>query len=154
LLGQAGYAVIVKLFAEGRWREGDHATRRSVWMVSAVSMVIAVSMALFAEQILKVVGGKEFVAGAVLLQLVLIGRALAAGAPSYSSSLTALGRPGASATANLVSNIAMLPLLPPLLWWLGDDGAGWHVIAQSLALTSFLAIAYHRCIRNRESAAL
>lgn len=146
LLGQAGYAIIARLVVSREWGEVDDAVRNSVRLVIAASLILAAGMAFFADEILQLVGGPQFAFGGNMLALVLIGRAFAAPAPTYSSSLTALGRPGISATANLIANIAMLPLLPPLLWWLGPDGAGWHVIAQSLALSAILAIAYRRTI--------
>ncbi len=146
MLGQAGYPVIAGLFARGALVEGDRAVRRAALGATAASLAIAGLLALFARPLLVLLGGNGFAGGAALLALTALGRALIGGAPTLSAALAALGRPGASANANLVSAIALLPLLIPLTRWLGIDGVGWHAILQGLVLAIMLGWSYRRAI--------
>lgn len=144
LLGQASFAVIARLFAQERDEEASEAVWRAVRSVTAASLVLAGLLALVSTQILTLVGGREFSAASGLLMILLAGNALASGAPVLSSALTALGRPGKSAIAGLISNILLLPLLPPLLWCYGHIGSGLHMALQSAVSIMLLAIFYRR----------
>jgi O-antigen/teichoic acid export membrane protein len=142
MLGQAGYSVFAKAIAAGDLNDAEHSVRRSVLITLALSAAIASIFAIFGRQILTIMGGAEFASGGVLLFLVAAGRALLSGTPTLSSAITALGRPGDSVRAGLIVNLGTLPLLPPLLWWLGINGAGWHVIMQSAILAVLLGLAF------------
>lgn len=144
LLGQASFAVIARLFAQGRDEDASEAVWRAVQSVTAASLVLVGALALFSAQILTFVGGREFSAGSGLLIILLAGNALASGAPVLSSALTALGRPGKSAVAGLISNVLLLPLLPPLLWSYGHIGSGLHMALQSAVSIILFAIFYRR----------
>ncbi len=142
MLGQAGYSIFAKAIAAGDLNDAEHSVRRSVAITLALSAAIALIFAIFGRQIMTIMGGAQFASGAALLFLVAAGRAILSGTPTLSSAITALGRPGDSARAGLIVNLGMLPLLPPLLWWLGINGAGWHIIAQSTVLALLLGLAF------------
>ena len=146
MLGQAGYSVITKLITAGKYDEAEHTIRRSVGITMGLSVLLVIIFGVFARQILEILGGPEFTNGAVLLFLVAIGRAILSGTPVLSAAITALGRPGVSVMANMISNLALLPVLPLLLWWLGTNGAGWHVILQSAVLAVLLGLAFFRAM--------
>jgi Na+-driven multidrug efflux pump len=57
-----------------------------------------------------------------------------------------MGQPGKSVAAAVVSNIALYPILPPLLLWLDVNGAGWHSIIQNLAAAIMLTFFFVRVV--------
>ncbi len=151
MLGQAGYSIIARLITGKDWGATRSAVWRSAGMATAASLAVAAVMSLFAAPLLKLVGGAGFAAGASLLIIIAFARALAAGGPTYSAALTALGKPGQSVTANTASNLLTLPLLPPMLGWLSIEGAGWHVMLQSLILMAILHWGFARQIKTQMS---
>ena len=149
ILGHASFAVVAKLVAAG---ELDR-FRRSVWHSFGIALLAAVPIALllglFADRIIPLFGGKTFEGGAMLLTLIAAGRTLTAGSASLSSGLIALGRPNKSIIANLLGNLALFPLLPVLISAGGLNGAGWHVLLQSIVVTGMLAWSFRQAVGER-----
>jgi O-antigen/teichoic acid export membrane protein len=144
LLGQASYAVLARLIAAG-----DIAgLRRTVWRGAtaavAASVPVVVVFAFWGDPILRLIGGRSFSGGALLLVLTAAGRCLLLVAPPLSAALTAMGRPSQSIMVNLTTNFALFPLLPPLLLILGINGAGWHALLQALVASVWLAVMFRR----------
>lgn len=149
MLAHASFAVIAKLLAAGEVGR----FRRSVWHSCAIALSVAVPvtllLSLFAEPIIRALGGRTFQGGAGLLILIAIGRALMAGSTSLSSGLIALGRPSHSIAANIIGNLVLYPLLPLLILLVGLNGAGWHALLQSLVIAGMLAWSFHRLVEER-----
>ncbi len=132
MLGHASYAVAARLAAEGKSEESRTAIWKSVGLATLAALPVALVISLFARQLLELLGGKGFEAAVLLLILIVVGRALIVGGPTFSSALTALGKPGQSIAVNLFTNIGLLPLLPLFLNWFGIEGAGYHLMLQSV----------------------
>jgi O-antigen/teichoic acid export membrane protein len=142
LLGQALYSTIARLIAAKDYVAAAIAVRRSALIISAGAFALAAVMAIFASELLLLLGGPEFVGGARILALILFSRAIVAATQVWSSAITALGKPQASMRANLIGNVALLPMLPPMLWYMGPEGAGWHSVLQAMALAILCYLAY------------
>jgi O-antigen/teichoic acid export membrane protein len=142
LLGQALYSTIARLIAARDYAAAAIAVRRSALIISAGAFALATVMAIFARELLLLLGGPEFVGGASILALILFSRAIVAATQIWSSAITALGKPQASMRANLIGNAALLPMLPPMIWYLGPEGAGWHSVLQAMALAILCYLAY------------
>ncbi len=132
MLGHASYAVAARLAAEGKAAESRTAIWKSVGLATIVALPVALVISLFAPQLLKLMGGEGFEAAVPLLIVIVIGRAMIVGGPTFSSALTALGKPGQSIAVNLLTNIGLLPLLPFFLNRFGVIGAGYHLLLQSV----------------------
>jgi hypothetical protein len=55
-------------------------------------------------------------------------------------------------TVTLVTNLALFPLLPALLWLLGLDGAGWHALFQNGVAVAALALFFAIDIKRASKA--
>lgn len=151
LLSQASYAVLAAQVARREWGVLRHTVWRSALLAAAVAMPIVALLALFGGRLLVLVGGASFTGGTLLMILVAIGRAAGlAGAP-FAAGLTALGLPQRSMTVGLVTGLALYPLLPPLLWWSGVEGAGWHALVQNLVALVALALMFRADARTPAS---
>jgi O-antigen/teichoic acid export membrane protein len=60
-------------------------------------------------------------------------------APPCSAALIALGRPGLSVSANLMSSLGLLPLLPIFIHFMGLAGAGLQAVVQAIFIGAVLA---------------
>jgi O-antigen/teichoic acid export membrane protein len=144
LLATGSYSVLADMVA----RDGDKAIDQVVWRSVAWStlgsLIALAGLAMVGGQLLVWIGGGSFGGGTELMLLVAAGRALTLATTPLGTGLTALGQPGKSVAAALVSNIALYPLLPPLLLWLDVDGAGWHSIVQNMAAAIMLALFFVR----------
>lgn len=149
MLAQAGFPVIARLVASGDLAGVDRTVRRSAGLATVAALGLAGSMVVAGEPLLHLLGGADFTGGALLLALVAGGRAIAAGGPTLSAGLTALGRPRASVAAQVASNLLLLPALPWLLHRVGVLGVGLHVVAQSLVLVGMLGVSYRASVRLR-----
>ena len=139
LLGQASYSIMAKLVAvHDRVR-----LSRLVWHSAGTAMLLSIPvlvlLALFSTALLELLGGSSFRGGATLLLLLAVARAVALGAPPFTSALIAMGFPSRSITVNLLSNLILLPLLPLFLLWFGLNGAGWHALIQAGVMLLALA---------------
>lgn len=131
ILGQAAYAEFARLAAGRESRAIRGALLRAVGVALAVAAPVCALVAIFGRDLAAVMGGKAFAdAGQVMVWLA-VARAVLLAGPPLSAALTALGRPGLSVTANLVSALGPLLVLPPLLMALGLTGAGVHALLQA-----------------------
>jgi O-antigen/teichoic acid export membrane protein len=141
IMGQAAYAELARLVANG----GSGADLRAALLrCAAVAMVTAtpilVILALFGRQIAVLLGGHAFAGASGLILLLAVARTAWLIAPPASAALTALGRPTLSVAANSAVNLGLLVLLPPMIWWLGLAGAGWHAILQGAGASALLLV--------------
>lgn len=144
MLAQAAYPVIARLLAAGDYATAHASLIRSILLAVLSSAAVLLLMILFGEELLALLGGAPFAVGAALLVQIAAGRAIMAATPTYAAALMALGKPQASARASMVSNLALLPLLPLFVHLIGVEGAGYHAILQAVVLAAMLALAYHR----------
>ena len=68
--------------------------------------------------------------------------------PPASAALVAMGRPGLSFMANVVSTAVLFPLLPLLMLELGLVGAGCYVILQAMCGSAMLSALLWRLSRS------
>jgi O-antigen/teichoic acid export membrane protein len=139
LLGQAAYAELAKLVADG----GHGAPVRrallrcvSIALMSALPVLLLV--AAFSRQLAVLLGGPAFMGAATLMLWLASARAILLVAPPTSAALVAMGRPGLSVTANLASSLGLLPLLPLLIQHSGLPGAGLQAVLQAFAASALL----------------
>ena len=125
-LAQASYPVIAKLLAAGDVARARSLSWRTSLVTLAVSIPLVLLLAFFSRQILEIMGGKAFGAGALVFVLLMIGRAGMLAAVPLSSLLLAMGRTTASIAVNIGVNLVSLPLLVLLLSTIGLTGAGWY----------------------------
>jgi O-antigen/teichoic acid export membrane protein len=150
LLGQALYSTIAQLISAKNNVAAAIAVRRSALIIASGAFALAAVMAIFARELLLLLGGPDFVGGASILALILFSRAIVAPTQVWSSAMTALGKPQASMRANLIGNVALLPMLPPMVWYLGPEGAGWHSVLQAMILAALCYLAYRAAISGIE----
>lgn len=148
LLGQAAYSVIQKQIAAGQIDRARRTIDRAARLVLLAGAAVAAIMSIGARQIIALMAGPEFLAGAMLLVLILAARAVAAATPLWSTALTSLGRPGSSLQINLACNLLALPLLPLLLSMAGTEGAGYHALIQAACFASMLWFATRQTIKS------
>lgn len=144
LLSQASYAVLAEQVAGRRLAELRRTVRRSTALAIAAGAAIVGALAFFGDKLVVALGGHSFAAAGGLTILVGVGRAMALGSTPAAAALTALGRPGRSAAITLLTNLALYPLLPLMLLWLGLNGAGWHVLVQNLLAFALLLVFFRR----------
>lgn len=139
VLGQAAYAELARLVADGgRGAALRGALRRCIAIAAAAALPVTALIAVFREQIAVLIGGPGFAAADAILVWLACARAVMVVAPPISAALTALGRPGRSVTANLVSGLGLLAILPAMLSWFGLTGAGAHALLQAAAAAGLL----------------
>ena len=139
LLGQAAYAELAKLVADGgRGAPVRRALLRCVGIALASALPVLLLLTLFSRQLATLLGGPAFAGAAGLMIWLALARVVLLVAPPASAALVAMGRPGLSVSANLVSSLGLLPLLPLLLLQVGLVGAGFQAILQSLAASALL----------------
>lgn len=154
LLGQAIFPVITRLAVAGDWHDLARTVRRGVVTMTGAAIALALLMAVLAETILTMLGGPAYRDGAVLLALMVAGRALVAGVPALSAALTALGRPGWSIRITLATGIGLLPLLVPMLGRWGVEGAGLHAMGIGAVTLAWMMAATIRALRTSRAAAM
>jgi O-antigen/teichoic acid export membrane protein len=139
ILGQAAYAELAHLVAAGERGAG---LRRVLWRAVGIALLAAAPLCLlvglFGGKVAVVLAGHAFAAAGPIMLWLALARTVLLAAPPASAALTALGRPGLSVWANLVSGAGLLLLLPPLLDWRGLVGAGVHALIQALAGVALL----------------
>jgi len=141
IMGQAAYAELARLVANGgKGPALRHALFRCAGIAIATAAPVLLILALFGRQIAILLGGQAFAGAAEAILLLAIGRTAWLIAPPASAALTALGRPALSVAANSVMNLGLLVLLPPMTWWLGLAGAGWHAILQGVGASGLLLL--------------
>jgi O-antigen/teichoic acid export membrane protein len=146
LLASGSYSVLADLAARGGGRPLRQAVWRSVFYSGIGSVILLGALAIVGGELLVWIGGGSFGGGTQLMLLVALGRAFALVTTPLGTGLTAMGQPGKSVAAAVVSNIALYPILPPLLLWLDVNGAGWHSIIQNLAAAIMLTFFFVRVV--------
>jgi O-antigen/teichoic acid export membrane protein len=140
VLGQAAYAELARLVADGgRGAALRTALGRCIAIAVVAALAVTGLIAIFREPIAVLIGGRGFAAAGAILLWLACARAVLVVAPPISAALTALGRPGLSVTANLISGLGSLAVLPALLSSFGLAGAGAHALLQAAAATGLLA---------------
>jgi len=141
ILGQATFAELAHLVAGGDQGPGLRAVlRRAVTAALLAAAPVCLVIALFGQRLAVLIAGESFAAaGGVMLWLAL-GRAILLAGPPMSAALTALGRPGLSVRANLLSSLSVLLALPLLLAWQGLIGAGLQAVLQAVLAVGLLIL--------------
>lgn len=149
ILGQAAFAELARMVAAGASPHAvRHALARTGAIAMAVSVPIFVLMVLFSDPLIRALGGSAYVdAGALMIWLAAARLMLMAGPPT-SAALTAMGHPGLSVRANLISSLGLFPLLPLLLWRFAAAGAGLHAVLQAFTVTVLLIAFFLRHTRS------
>ncbi|WP_404712710.1 lipopolysaccharide biosynthesis protein [Sphingomonas sp. MMS24-J13] len=150
LLASGSYSVLADLAARGGGRPLRLAVWRSVGLSGLGSLIVLAALTVVGGKLLVWIGGSTFTGGTGLMLLIAVGRALVLTTTPLGAGLTAMGQPGKSVAAALVSNIVLYPLLPVLLLWLDVNGAGWHAIAQNMAAAIMLTFFFAR-VRDRRA---
>ena len=142
VLGQAAYAELARLAAAGhRGARIRAALGPAIGIAVLAAVPVCVVIAMFGPRIATAIAGAAFAGAAGVMLWLMLARAILLAAPPLSAALTALGRPGLSVRANLISGVGLLVLLPPLLSGLGLAGAGCHAIVQAVVGVSLLTVA-------------
>ncbi|WP_293904384.1 lipopolysaccharide biosynthesis protein [Phenylobacterium sp.] len=149
ILGQAAYAELARLAAAG---DRGPRIRAALWRAIAIAFLAATPVCLviglFGTRLAVLMAGSAFAAAGTVMLWLTLAKALQLAGPPISAALTALGRPGLSVKANLISGLGLLVLLPPLLAWRGLEGAGLHAVLQAGIGIALLAIAVWRETRG------
>ncbi|WP_017672068.1 oligosaccharide flippase family protein [Blastomonas sp. AAP53] len=154
VLAQAAYTEFAHLIASG----GRGAPlRRALFGSIGVSMLAAlpfvVLIAMFSREIVVLLGGEAFAGAAALAIWLLAGRLIMLAAPQLSSALIALGYAGWSMSANIVSSVIALPLLPLALHKFGLIGSGYFAVFEStIALCALVILCLRMTATDRARA--
>ena len=141
ILGTTAYAELSHMVAGGQGGAPLRQTLRKVVgiaLLSALPVVLAVTF--LPHHIVTVLAGPAFMGAAVVMTMLVIARTIALIGPPCSSALSALGHPALTMSANLVSSLAFLPLLPWLLHLYGLEGAGIQALGQAMLASGLLII--------------
>jgi O-antigen/teichoic acid export membrane protein len=148
LLSQASYAVLADQAAKLRF----DLLRRTVWrsaaLAGAIAAPIVLALWLAGDRLLPLIGGKTFHGGAAIVTLIAGARLCGLIASPISAGLTALGKPQRSMVVTLATNLALYPLLPILILWIGLHGAGLHALIQNVVATAMLILFFGRDSRD------
>lgn len=148
MLGHASFAIIAKLLAGGEVSRFSRTVWHSFAIATLIAVPISIALGLFANDIVRLLGGESFEGGAMLLFLIACSRALMAGSTSLSSGLIAMGKPSRSISANLAGNLIIYPALPLLILYAGLNGAGWHAMLQSTVVVAMLGWSFRHELRK------
>lgn len=148
LLSQASYAVLADLVAKRRFDQLRRTVWRSATLAGALGAPIVLAFWFAGDRLLPMLGGHTFRGGVAIVTLIAGARLAALIASPITSGLTALGRPQRSMTATLATNLALYPLLPLLIWWLGLHGAGLHALVQNVIATGMLVLFFLKDARD------
>jgi O-antigen/teichoic acid export membrane protein len=153
VLGQAAYAELARLAVGGdRGPRMRTAVRNAAIVALAAATPVCAAVALFGKTAAVALAGHAFASSGPVMAWLVLARGIHLAAPAMSAALTALGRPGLSVSANLVSGVALLLLLPVLLGWAGLVGAGVYALIQSTACVALLALFVAHQTREPDSA--
>ena len=148
LLSQASYAVLADLVAKRRFDQLRRTVWRSAMLAGALGTPIVLAFWFAGDRLLPLLGGRTFRGGLAIVTLIAGARLAALIASPITSGLTALGKPQRSMAATLATNLALYPLLPLLIWWLGLHGAGVHALAQNMIATGMLVLFFLKDARD------
>ncbi len=148
LLSQASYAVLADQVAKKRFAQLRRTVSRSAALAGAIAAPIVLALWLAGDRLLPLIGGKTFRGGAAIVTLIAGARLCGLIASPISAGLTALGKPQRSMAATLATNLALYPLLPVLILWIGLHGAGLHALVQNVIATAMLIVFFARDARD------
>ena len=139
ILGQAAYAELARLVVDhGSAVAVRGALLRCISVALLSALPVLAAIALFARPLATLLGGPAFAGAAVVMVWLTLARAVLLVAPPCSAALTAMGRPGLSAGANILGSLVLLPLLPVLMLAMGLVGAGVHAVVQAAVASAVL----------------
>ncbi len=148
LLSQASYAVLADQVARGRFDQLRHTVWRSATIAGLIAAPIVLLFWAAGNKLLPILGGHTFQGGAVIVTLIAGARLAGLIASPIAAGLTALGKPQRSMAVTLATNLALYPLLPVLILWLGLHGAGLHALFQNVIATGMLIVFFTRDARD------
>lgn len=145
ILAQAAYTEFAHLIANGgRGAPLRRALFTSIGLSMLAALPLVILIAGFSRDVVVLLGGEAFAGAAALAVWLLAARLIMLAAPQLSSALIALGHAGWSMSANIVSSVLALPLLPLALQGFGLIGSGYFAVLESaLALTVLVVL----CLR-------
>ena len=153
LLGQASYSVLARLAATGATDELRATVLRTAAIAGGIALPIVALFAGYGKTLMPLIGGRSFAAGGALVTLVASARAMQLVATPLTAGLTATGLPQRSMAVTLAANLALYPLLPAMIMWLGVDGAGWHALGQAGVTLVALFALFERASNGKPRAA-
>ncbi len=148
LLSQASYAVLADQVAKRRFGQLRRTVWRSAALAGSIATPIVLALWLAGDRLLPLIGGRTFRGGSTIVTLIAGARLCGLIASPISSGLTALGRPQRSMLVTLATNLALYPLLPVLILWIGLHGAGLHALLQNVVATTMLILFFARDARD------
>ncbi len=149
LLSQASYAVLANQVARRRFDMLRHTVWRSAGLAGTIAAPIVLAFWIAGDHLLPILGGRTFHGGAAIVTLVAGARLAGLIASPVAAGLTALGKPQRSMTVTLATNLALYPLLPVMILWLGLHGAGLHALIQNVIATLMLILFFSRDARDQ-----
>jgi O-antigen/teichoic acid export membrane protein len=151
-LGQASYAELSRLIAAGGSGADIRAAfGRAVTIALLLAAPLVLAATLFGRPIARLMAGPQFAEAGDVMPWLFVARAILLAAPPASAGLVALGLPGASFRANLVTSLGMLPLLPLLMMYFSLEGAGQYAVLQGLCTSVMLGAVLWRHTRDPTS---
>lgn len=151
VLGQAAFAELARLAAAGhRGRPVRAALGAAIGIAVLAAVPVCIVIGAFGPWLATAVAGPAFAGAAGLMLWLALARTIQLAAPPLSAALTALGRPGLSVRANLISGAGLMIVLPSLLSVLGLVGAGVYAILQAAVGVALLALAVQRETRSED----
>ena len=138
-LGQASYAEFARMLAVGGLRADIRsALLRLIGIAFAAALPFVLAVVFFGGPLALLMGGKQIAAATGIMLWLVIARTVLLVTPPASSALVALGRPDLSFWGNVISSLALLPLLPLLMIEFGLRGAAFHALLQAIAAAALL----------------
>ncbi|WP_297506425.1 lipopolysaccharide biosynthesis protein [uncultured Caulobacter sp.] len=137
-LGQAAYAELARLAARGQTTLVISTIARASGVTMAIAIPVCALFGLFGQDFARLMGGGGFAAAGGLMPWLALSRTILLCAPPLSAALTALGRPGLSATMNFAGSLSLVALLPVALPIWGQDAIGPSVAAQAVLTMALL----------------
>ena len=145
ILGQSAYAEFARLAAAGG--QGGPVRRalvRCVTIAFAAALPVLILVALFGRRLIVLLAGKAFAEAAPVMLWLAVARVLLLASPAISAALRAIGRPGLSMLANIVTSLGLLIVLPPMLTEFGLIGSGIFSLLQAVVAVAMLSWFMHR----------
>lgn len=142
VLGQAAYVELSRLAAAGQRGSRIRAVLRpAIGIAILTALPVCIIIGMVGPWLAAAIAGEAFAGAAAVMLWLALARAALLAAPPLSAALTALGRPGLSVRANLISGVGLLVLLPSLLSGMGLQGAGAYAMLQAALGVSLLLAA-------------
>lgn len=138
-LGSSAYGELARLVAAGTTGAAlRHALVKVIGIALLAAIPVMLLVILFAKPLILILAGKAFLGATSLMIWLVAARVIYLIAPPCSAALIALGRPGLSVSANLMSSLGLLPLLPVFIHFMGLTGAGLQAVVQAIFIGAVL----------------